>query len=157
MTKRRGERMREVGTFLQILTTLVHGTARPLVLHSSRGGESLFRIICLYPIIYCPQCSYQSVPPSPRNLDDASSVGPVEMVTVPALGPEWKASEMRDMTKSGRREKKMESRDTYWKEFRRGERGLFGKRWLTRKFIVFFMFGLVIVCVNPHGSLSGLD
>lgn len=67
------------------------------------------------------------------------------MVTVPALGPEWKASEMRAMTKHGRREDKAESRAERWKLFRRGERGLFGKKWLTRKVVVFIAFAVVVV------------
>ena len=71
--------------------------------------------------------------------DGASTVGPVEMVTVPALGPEWKASEMRNMTKRGKREDNAERRAQKWKEWRRGERGLCG-RYFTRKFLAFFLF-----------------
>ncbi|KAJ6554903.1 hypothetical protein DFH09DRAFT_1165865 [Mycena vulgaris] len=72
------------------------------------------------------------------------SVGPVEMVTVPALGAEWKKSELRDMTKAGKREKKSESRKQLWREWTRGDRG--GK-WLTRRVIVFVCFGLVAIIV----------
>lgn len=70
-----------------------------------------------------------------------STHGPVEMVTVPALGPEWQREEMRDMTKAGRREKKAETRTAKWKAWNRGERGMCGK-WFTRRVFVFFLFGL---------------
>ena len=70
-------------------------------------------------------------------------MGPVEMVTVPALGPEWKADELRNMTKAGKREDKAERRAQKWKEWRRGERGLCG-RYFTRKFLAWF--GLFFCC-----------
>jgi hypothetical protein len=79
-----------------------------------------------------------------KHEDTASSIGNVEMVTVPALGPEWKASEMRDMTKGAKREKLAEERGQKWKEWRRGERGMCGN-YFTRRFTVFFVFGLCIV------------
>jgi len=66
------------------------------------------------------------------------------MVTVPALGPEWQKSEMRDMTKAGRREKKAESRNEKWKAWKRGERGMCGK-YFTRRVFVFTLFGLCAV------------
>ncbi|KZT28726.1 hypothetical protein NEOLEDRAFT_1154261 [Neolentinus lepideus HHB14362 ss-1] len=71
----------------------------------------------------------------------ASTTGPVEMVTVPALGAEWGAGELKAMTKTGKRERKTESRKQLWKEWNRGERGLCGS-WFTRRFLAFFMFGL---------------
>jgi hypothetical protein len=52
--------------------------------------------------------NYQKVPQmilKPKEIE--SLTGPV---AVPALGPEWQRDELRDMTKSGRREKKSESR-----------------------------------------------
>jgi hypothetical protein len=88
--------------------------------------------------------SYQPIAHQPSKLDDATSnIGPVEMITVPALGPEWKASEMRGMTKRGKREQEKERSQQRWKEWRRGERGLCGK-YFTRQFTVFFIFGLCI-------------
>lgn len=75
---------------------------------------------------------------------EETSAGPVEMVTVPALGPEWKKSEMRDMTKAGKRERKAESRRQLWQDWTRGNRG--GK-WLTKRTIVFFCFGLIAMWV----------
>jgi len=80
----------------------------------------------------------------PRGEETESTVGPVELVTVPAMGAEWGRSEMRDMTKAGKREKKIESRTRKWKEWNRGERGLCG-RWFTRRFLVFFLFGCAVV------------
>ncbi|KAI0049446.1 hypothetical protein FA95DRAFT_1489196 [Auriscalpium vulgare] len=88
--------------------------------------------------------SYQ--PLSPQHTltkgDDASTTGPVELVTVPAFGPEWKKDELKDMTKRGRKEKKAEDRARKWKAFNRGQYGLLGRKWLTRKVLVFVLFGL---------------
>ncbi|KAJ7046467.1 hypothetical protein C8F04DRAFT_1173402 [Mycena alexandri] len=86
---------------------------------------------------------YQSLGNGTPKVEETSA-GPVEMVTVPALGPEWKKSEMRDMTKAGKREKKAESRRQLWQDWTRGNRG--GK-WLTKRVIVFFCFGLVAIIV----------
>ncbi|KAI0060402.1 hypothetical protein BV25DRAFT_959629 [Artomyces pyxidatus] len=74
--------------------------------------------------------------------DDSSTVGPVELVTVPAFGAEWKKSELEDMTKRGRKEKKSEVRAIKWKQFNRDQYGLFGKKWLTRRVVVFIAFGV---------------
>ncbi|KAI0027935.1 hypothetical protein K488DRAFT_90283 [Vararia minispora EC-137] len=84
-------------------------------------------------------------PRSAKLEDEASASGaPVELVTVPALGPEWKASELRDMTSRGKREDKNEARLKFWREFKRNERGLFGRKWLSKRFVVWFCFGLCI-------------
>jgi len=89
--------------------------------------------------------SYQPLSHPPSKLNDVTSnIGPVEMVTVPALGPEWKASEMHGMTKRGKREQDNERSQQKWKEWRRGERGLCGK-YFSRRFIVFLLFGICIV------------
>lgn len=69
------------------------------------------------------------------------------MVTVPALGDEWKLSEMRDMTKAGRREKKTESRKLKFKQWYRDERGICGN-WFTRRVVVFVLFALCVVFVD---------
>ncbi|KAF9231014.1 hypothetical protein BU15DRAFT_81368 [Melanogaster broomeanus] len=74
--------------------------------------------------------------------DNDSTTAPVEYVTVPALGPEWQRSEMKQMTKSGRREVKNDERVAKWRAWNRGEIGLCGTRWFTRKFLAFFIFGL---------------
>ncbi|KAG7444185.1 uncharacterized protein BT62DRAFT_952630 [Guyanagaster necrorhizus] len=89
---------------------------------------------------------YQPLPPlTPKHKEDSqNTVGPVELVTVPALGPEWQRSELHDMSKAGRREKKRESRQGKWTAWKRGERGMCGK-WFTRRVTVFFLFGLAIV------------
>ncbi|KAF8987080.1 hypothetical protein BDZ89DRAFT_1124736, partial [Hymenopellis radicata] len=49
-------------------------------------------------------------PSTPKLMEDTTSPSGVELVTVPALGPEWKKDELRDMTKAGRKEKKYETR-----------------------------------------------
>ncbi|EGN97944.1 hypothetical protein SERLA73DRAFT_123361 [Serpula lacrymans var. lacrymans S7.3] len=94
---------------------------------------------------------YQQLPPPPSipqaKTDDASSTRtPVELVTVPALGPEWNLSEMKDMTQAGKREKKYDKRRAFWKAWNRGDTGLCGK-WFTKKFLVFFVFAWVVIIV----------
>lgn len=90
--------------------------------------------------------SYQQLSPQltgKTKMDEESSTqGPVEMVTVPALGAEWRKDELKDMTKRGRREKDAENFGRKWKAFNRGEYGMFGRKWLTRRTLVFFLFGL---------------
>ncbi|KAG6853289.1 hypothetical protein C0991_005461 [Blastosporella zonata] len=94
---------------------------------------------------------YQQLPPStPKPEEDKDSSNPVEMVTVPALGPEWGRSEMRDMTKAGRREKKASSRREKLKAWNRGERGICGK-YFTRKSIVIGVFCLCAVAAIVLG------
>ena len=96
------------------------------------------------------RCRYQKLSPSTPKLVDmpmGSSTDPVEMVTVPALGPEWGREEMQDMTKSARKAKKAESRREKFKAWRRDERGICGK-YFTRKSLVFFVFGLCAVWVS---------
>ncbi|KAI0763549.1 hypothetical protein BD413DRAFT_483966 [Trametes elegans] len=73
--------------------------------------------------------------------EEPSTPGNVEMVTVPALGPEWKADELRGMSKKAKREEKIEAAATKWKQWNRGERGLCGK-YFTRKFTAWFIFFL---------------
>ena len=70
----------------------------------------------------------------------------VEMVTVPALGPEWGKEEMYKMTKTGRKERNRENRKEFWKAWNRDQRGLCG-RYFTRKVLVFFLFGLCCLYV----------
>ncbi|KAF8631041.1 hypothetical protein AX15_002649 [Amanita polypyramis BW_CC] len=91
---------------------------------------------------------YQQLLPSTSKAEEYS--GPVEMVTVPALGSEWSKDELRDMTKSGRKEKKAESRREAWKAWNRGERGMCGRH-CTRKVFVFAMF---ILCVLVAVALA---
>lgn len=89
-------------------------------------------------------CRYQQLPPSIPVAKSESTVGPVELVTVPALGAEWQKSEMRAMTKAGRREEKADSRHERWTAWKRGERGMCGK-YFTRKVFVFTLFGVCVV------------
>jgi hypothetical protein len=51
------------------------------------------------------------------------------------------------MTKKGRAEEKALHRDAKWKEWKNDGRGLFGKKWLTRKVMVWTAFVLVVLCV----------
>ncbi|KAI6015398.1 hypothetical protein PISMIDRAFT_189853 [Pisolithus microcarpus 441] len=95
--------------------------------------------------------SYHQIPSStpaiaPKSETDVeSTLTPVELVTVPALGPEWQRSELKSMTKSGKRELKGVERKAKWKAWNRGEIGLFGTKWFTKKFLVFFVFGLCVL------------
>jgi len=106
--------------------------------------------MCLFR--WCARClltglwnRYQPISHGSFKQEDSASAteGQVEMVTVPALGPEWKASELRDMSRTGKKERKSEARGLRWKEWRRGERGLCGS-WFTWRFTIFFVFGLCI-------------
>lgn len=87
------------------------------------------------------EADYRQIPaPEPKG-DDASTVGPVEMVTVPTLGPEWQKSELRGMTKAAKREKKAEMIKRKWQGWNRDEKGgLF-----TRKRLIFVLFGLCVI------------
>jgi hypothetical protein len=54
------------------------------------------------------------------------------------------------MTKGARREKKRENLGRKWKAFNREAYGLCGSKWLTRRTIVFILFGTCAVYVPPH-------
>jgi len=97
--------------------------------------------------------SYQALPRGSLKHEDMANVtgAQVEMVTVPALGPEWKASELREVTRSAKKERNAEARGKKWKEWRRGERGLCC-HWFTWRFTVFFVFGLCIAWVDHPSS-----
>lgn len=69
------------------------------------------------------------------------------MVTVPALGAEWGKDELEGMTKRARREEKSDRFKVKWRAFNRGQYGMFGKKWLTRRTIVFTVFALCIAYV----------
>ncbi|PCH40396.1 hypothetical protein WOLCODRAFT_136847 [Wolfiporia cocos MD-104 SS10] len=87
---------------------------------------------------------YRPVPePAPTKEYQPATPNQVELVTVPALGPEWKASEMRDMTKAAKRERAMESFAEKWNAWNRGERGLCGQHF-TRRTVVYILFGLCV-------------
>lgn len=70
-----------------------------------------------------------------------STTGPVELVTVPALGAEWGKDELRAMTKSGKREEKREKWASRWRSLRREEHGFLGTG-LSRSKFVFILFGI---------------
>lgn len=89
-------------------------------------------------------CSYRSVnSPAPKLVEDVGASGPVEMVTVPTLGPEWKTSELRELTGKVSKEERRERLAQKWKEWKRGERGLCG-RYFTKKFLAWFIFALCV-------------
>ena len=65
------------------------------------------------------------------------------MVTVPALGAEWGKDELKGMTKRGRKEQKNTGGfGQKWRKFNRGQYGMFGSKWLTRRTVVFLVFGI---------------
>jgi hypothetical protein len=89
---------------------------------------------------------YRQIPaPEPKG-DEGSTHGPVEMVTVPTLGPEWQKSELRNMTKAAKREKKAEMIKRKWTGWKRDEEGLCGG-WLTRRRLIFVLFALCVAWV----------
>ena len=69
------------------------------------------------------------------------------MVTVPALGAEWGKDELQGMTKRARREEKSDRFKVKWRAFNRGQYGIFGKKWLTRRTVVFVIFATCIAYV----------
>ncbi|KAG8956024.1 hypothetical protein FRC04_006473 [Tulasnella sp. 424] len=85
----------------------------------------------------------------------------VELVTVPAMGAEWSAQELKDMKGSGKAEIKAEKRRKAWNAFKRDQTGLFGIPWLTRKVIVwaafafFICLGLILFFVIPRVPTFG--
>ncbi|KAF9483402.1 hypothetical protein BDN70DRAFT_873913 [Pholiota conissans] len=88
------------------------------------------------------QPAYTQLPPTPSmHSEPLGADNKVEMVTVPALGAEWGKDELHAKTKTGKRERRAEAREEFWRSWRRGERGLCG-RYFTRKVLVFFLFGL---------------
>jgi len=107
--------------------------------------------------VFSPDDGYRPVhSPGLVKLEETeSNTGPVEMVTVPALGPEWKASEVGVNRKRILKQEQAERRAQKWKEWRRGERGLCG-RYFTRKFTAWFLFafciavGITLVFVIPR-------
>jgi hypothetical protein len=110
----------------------------PCLLHSTDRLHGLVRYQALEP---------PTPPPPKMELEGTNSLTSVEMVTVPALGPEWAKSELRDMTKAGKEEKKSESRKDKWKRWNRGQGGMCGS-FCTRQLFVWFMFGLCVVYVE---------
>ncbi|PIL35102.1 hypothetical protein GSI_02890 [Ganoderma sinense ZZ0214-1] len=80
---------------------------------------------------------------SAASLTGEQQPGGVEMVTVPALGPEWKADELHDMSKKAKREEKMENISSKWKAWNRGQTGLCGRHF-TRRFTAWLIFGLCV-------------
>ena len=68
----------------------------------------------------------------------------VELVTVPALGAEWKADELKAMTKRGRREAKNDERQRKWKDWNRDNTACCGG-YVTRRRVVWGLFGTIIV------------
>lgn len=52
------------------------------------------------------------------------------------------------MTKSGRREIKNDERRAQWRAWNRGEIGLCGTKWFTKKFLVFFIFAWCAMSVS---------
>lgn len=92
-----------------------------------------------------PEPKYQPISRGALKPDDSVSVTgtQVEMVTVPVLGPEWKTSELHEMSKSAKKERKAEVRSKKYKEWRRGQRGICGS-WFTWRVTVFFVFASCI-------------
>ena len=92
--------------------------------------------------------SYQQISsPRPTGVEEDSSKGPVELVTVPGLGAEWGKDELKAMTKKGRKEQKSEGFGRKWRAFNRGQYSLFGRKWLTRRMVVFVIFAVCVMYV----------
>ena len=74
---------------------------------------------------------------------------------MPALGAEWGKNELKAMTKKGRKEETKGDFGRKWKAFNRGQYGLFGRKWLTRRTVVFSIFGLCVAYVFSPFFASG--
>ncbi|KAF8607018.1 hypothetical protein BDV93DRAFT_468734 [Ceratobasidium sp. AG-I] len=96
-----------------------------------------------YAAPFVPDDGYRAI--RDPTASEGTAANQVELVTVPALGAEWKASELRDMTKSGRAEARAEERRRKWREFNRDQRGLCGQQWATRRTLVVGIFFMVVV------------
>jgi len=88
--------------------------------------------------------------------EEAAAKAPVELVTVPALGAAWGKDELKAMTKDGRKEKKSEDRALKWKAFNRGQYGLCGSKWLTRRTVVFTAFAVCAAYVPVFSHRADL-
>ncbi|TDL19746.1 hypothetical protein BD410DRAFT_830185 [Rickenella mellea] len=94
---------------------------------------------------------YQQLPPettpmmtpSSKHEMESSAGGNVEMITVPALGAEWKRSELEGMRKSSKNKDRGAERWRAFRQWTRDQRGCFGSKWGTRKQIA---IGLFIFC-----------
>ncbi|EJU03055.1 hypothetical protein DACRYDRAFT_21396 [Dacryopinax primogenitus] len=84
------------------------------------------------------------VPPSSALLPGAHDGGPMEYVTVPTLGPDWGAEELREMSRKGRRETIAAARVKRWRAWIRDEEGIFGK-WGRRKSLVWGAFAMCCI------------
>jgi hypothetical protein len=93
--------------------------------------------------LYCAR--YRTLNTPPASVKGGHETEPVELVTVPRFGPEWTKGELRSMTGRGRSEEKKEERRQRWREWNQDRRGLFGKKWLTRKSIVWTTFFTIIL------------
>ncbi|KAI5123097.1 hypothetical protein M0805_001453 [Coniferiporia weirii] len=98
---------------------------------------------------------YQKLPPdhsvrSPMKLEEdagmSASGAPVELITVPALGAEWKKSEMEAMTKKGRSRMKDSNHMANFRAWTRDQRGCCGK-WGTRKHIAIGLFIISVIVI----------
>ncbi|KZT64180.1 hypothetical protein DAEQUDRAFT_679074 [Daedalea quercina L-15889] len=92
--------------------------------------------------------SYRQVPsPVPHSSlreDEPFTPKDVELVTVPALGPEWKKSELRGMSSSAKRADKMESFRECFSAWNRNERGCCGP-YVTRRTTSYIVFALAVI------------
>lgn len=88
---------------------------------------------------------YRNLSTPPASVKGGHETEPVELVTVPRFGPEWTKDELRSMTGRGRSEDQKIERRQRWREWNQDRRGLFGKRWLTRKVMVWTTFFVIIL------------
>jgi hypothetical protein len=130
---------------MPILTILDRDTV--LRLDQPGLGEHNLSLHHYYDLLYT---SYRQIPAGsggskPITPMSETGTGPVELVTVPALGAEWQKSELRAMTNSGKREARTEKLANKWRSFRRDENGFCGIRGLTRTLFVWILFGTCVV------------
>jgi hypothetical protein len=52
----------------------------------------------------------------------------------------WQKSELYDLSRKGRADMKSENRTRAWRSWNRGQSGLCGVKWLTKRLLVFGIF-----------------
>lgn len=86
-----------------------------------------------------------SIPSTPNNNDNGNEENKEKsMMTVPALGPDWQADEIKNMSKSHRRQEANWERKHAIKSWFRGQRRCCG---INRKTAVFISFGVIIALI----------
>lgn len=64
----------------------------------------------------------------------------------------WRKDELYDLSKKGRAEQRSENRTRAWRTWNRGQSGLCGVKWMTKKLLVFGIFFFLAAYVPLLGE-----